>query len=190
MGRAARATIGDLVYGTLLENPALSDKKALFHADHKNLFTGAGSALTIEALIAAKKAMALQRTDAKEGKGRTLNIRPAYVIVPVALEDKAKQLIRSASVPTAQVNAGVDNPIRNFAEVIAEPRLDDDSATSWYQAARQGSDTLEVAYLDGIEEPYIDQMEGFTVDGIATKVRIDAGVAPLDYRGLNKSVGA
>jgi hypothetical protein len=108
----------------------------------------------------------------------------------VALEDKAKQLIRSASVPGADVNAGIDNPIRNFAEVIAEPRLDDDSAKSWYLAAAQGRDTIEVSYLDGVDKPYMEQQEGFTVDGVATKVRIDAGVAALDSRGLNKSVGA
>ena len=47
-----------------------------------------------------------------------------------------------------------------------------------------------MAYLDGVDVPYIDQMEGFTSDGIATKVRIDAGVSALDARGLNKSAGA
>ena len=108
----------------------------------------------------------------------------------MALEDRAKQLIRSASVPGADVNAGVDNPIRNFADVIAEPRLDDDSAKTWYLAAAQGRDTIEVSYLDGVDKPYMEQQEGFGVDGVATKVRIDAGVAALDSRGLNKSVGA
>jgi hypothetical protein len=36
----------------------------------------------------------------------------------------------------------------------------------------------------------MEQQQGFTVDGVATKVRIDAGVAPLDYRGLQKANGA
>ena len=39
-----------------------------------------------------------------------------------------------------------------------------------------------MAYLNGIDTPYMEQEQGFTVDGVATKVRIDAGVAPLDYR--------
>ena len=59
-----------------------------------------------------------------------------------------------------------------------------------YVAAAQGTDTIEVAYLDGMDTPYLEQQEGFTVDGIAWKVRIDAGVAALDYRGLVKSSGA
>ncbi|EMW3003843.1 TPA: peptidase, partial [Escherichia coli] len=45
---------------------------------------------------------------------------------------------------------------------------------------------IEVAYLNGVDTPYIDQMEGFSVDGVTTKVRIDAGVAPVDHRGLVK----
>ncbi|EAZ59655.1 ClpP-like prohead protease/major capsid protein fusion protein [Pseudomonas aeruginosa] len=190
MGMAAKATIGDLVYAILTSNPVLSDGKALFHADHKNLQTGASSALSIESLSKAKTQMATQKTEVEGGKPRTLNIRPAFVLTPVALEDKAKQIIRSASVPGAESNSGIENPIRNFAEVIGEPRLDDNSATAYYLAARQGSDTIEVAYLDGNELPYMEQQQGFTVDGAATKVRIDAGVAPLDFRGLQKSNGA
>ncbi|AYW39477.1 TPA: Clp protease ClpP [Pseudomonas aeruginosa] len=190
MGMAAKATIGDLVYAILTGNPVLSDGKALFHADHKNLQTGASSALSLESLSKAKTQMATQKTEVEGGKPRTLNIRPAFVLTPVALEDKAKQIIRSASVPGAESNSGIENPIRNFAEVIGEPRLDDNSATAYYLAARQGSDTIEVAYLDGNELPYMEQQQGFTVDGAATKVRIDAGVAPLDFRGLQKSNGA
>ncbi|WP_426762041.1 ClpP-like prohead protease/major capsid protein fusion protein [Pseudomonas aeruginosa] len=190
MGMAAKATIGDLVYAILTSNPVLSDGKALFHADHKNLQTGASSALSIESLSKAKTQMATQKTEVEGGKPRTLNIRPAFVLTPVALEDKTKQIIRSASVPGAESNSGIENPIRNFAEVIGEPRLDDSSATAYYLAARQGSDTIEVAYLDGNELPYMEQQQGFTVDGVATKVRIDAGVAPLDFRGLQKSNGA
>ena len=192
MGEAARATIGDLVYDTLTNNGKMKDGKPLFDASRKNLFTGNASALSIEAMSTAKTAMALQKTKpAKDGdKARTLNVRPAFLLCPVALEDKAKQLIRSASVPNAQVNAGVINPIKDFAQVISDPRLDDASSSSWYLAGKQNSDTIEVAYLDGVDVPYIDQMEGFTSDGIATKVRIDAGVSALDARGLNKSVGA
>lgn len=111
------------------------------------------------------------------------------MLVPVALETLANQTIKSASVKGADINAGIMNPIQNFAEVIAEPRLDAKDTSAWYLAAAKGTDTIEVAYLNGVDTPYIDQQEGFTTDGIATKVRIDAGVSPLDYRGLAKSTG-
>ncbi|WBT60644.1 ClpP-like prohead protease/major capsid protein fusion protein [Kosakonia oryzendophytica] len=181
MGRAAKGTIGDLVYAVLTRNVKLSDGKAIFHADHRNLAQGA---ISVTSLDNARKLMRLQ----KEGE-RSLNIRPAFMLVPVGLETTANQTIRSASVKGADVNAGIINPIQNFAEVIAEARLDDADAKAWYLTAAQGTDTIEVAYLNGVDTPYIDQQEGFTTDGIATKVRIDAGVAPLDYRGLVKSSG-
>ncbi len=183
MGRAAKATIGDLVYAVLTDNPKMSDGKALFSNDHKNTTTGAISVTSLD------KARQLMRTQKAPGTNRSLNIRPTYMLVPVAQETLATQTIKSASVKGADLNAGIVNPIRNFANVIAEPRLDDKSATGWYLAASAGSDTIEVAYLNGVDAPYIDQQEGFTTDGIATKVRIDAGVAPLDYRGLVYSTG-
>ncbi|EJX6543178.1 Mu-like prophage major head subunit gpT family protein, partial [Escherichia coli] len=148
--------------------PKLSDGKALFHADHKNIATGG---ISVSGLDAARQMMRLQ----KEGD-RALNIRPAFMLVPVALETVANQTIKSASVKGADANAGVINPIQNFAEVIAEARLDAADPKTWYLAAAQGTDTIEVAWLDGVDTPYIDQQEGFTTDGIATKIRIDAGV--------------
>ncbi|EJN5859565.1 Clp protease ClpP [Escherichia coli] len=182
MGRAAKATIGDLVYDVLTKNPKLSDGKALFHADHQNIATGG---ISVSGLDAARQMMRLQ----KEGN-RALNIRPAFMLVPVALETVANQTIKSASVKGADANAGVINPIQNFAEVIAEARLDAADPKTWYLAAAQGTDTIEVAWLDGVDTPYIDQQEGFTTDGIATKIRIDAGVTPLDWRGLVRSSAA
>lgn len=191
MGMAAKGTIGDLVYGILTSNPEMADGVALFHAaTHKNLQTGGGSALSVESLDKGRTQMRTQKTSADGGKQRPLNIRPAYLLTPVALEAKALQLINSTSVPTAQVNQGVANPIQGMAQVISEPRLDDNSATAWYLAAAQGTDTIEVAYLNGVDTPYMEQQQGFTVDGVATKVRIDAGVAPLDFRGLQKANGA
>lgn len=72
-------------------------------------------------------------------------------------------------------------------QVVVEQRLDKANNHEWHVTAAQGTDPIEVAYLDGMDVLYLDQQEGFTVDGIAWKVRIDAGVAALDYRGMVKS---
>lgn len=182
MGLAARSTVGDLVWAVLTSNPKMSDGKPLFHADHSNLVT---ADLSIEGLDTARKAMLMQ----KSGE-RRLNIRPAYMLTPVAIESRANQLIKSASVPGADANSGISNPLQNFATVIAEARLDDSSPTDYYLTAAQGRDTIEVAYLDGVDTPYLEQQQGFTIDGAAFKVRIDAGVAPLDWRGMVKAKSA
>lgn len=183
MGRAAKETIGDLVYAVLVDNKVMSDGKKLFSADHKNMTTGAIDVGNLD------KARQLMRTQKEPTTGRSLNIRPAFLLVPTALETIASQTIKSASVKGADINAGIINPIQNFASVIGEARLDDADPAAWYLASAKGSDTIEVAYLNGVDVPYIDQQEGFNTDGIATKVRIDAGVAPIDHRGLTYSSG-
>lgn len=188
MGAAARGTIADLVYAVLTQNIKMPDNKQLFHADHHNLLSGADSAMSIKALSAAKALMRSQKAAAEGGKGRALNIRPGFVLVPIELEDTALQLINSTSVPGADANSGISNPLKGFAEVIGEPRLSDSDVAQWFLAA-QGGDTVEVAYLDGMDAPWIEQQEGFTVDGVTTKVRIDAGVSALDHRGLVKAAG-
>ncbi|WP_324030974.1 ClpP-like prohead protease/major capsid protein fusion protein [Aeromonas caviae] len=188
-GAAARGTIGDLVYAVLTGNVKMPDNKALFHADHNNLLAGAESAMGIKALSAAKTLMRGQRAVGADSKpGRALNIRPGYALVPIELEDTALQLINSTSVPGADANSGIANPIKGFVDVIGEPRLSDAGTEAWYLAAK-GGDTIEVAYLDGQDTPWIEQQEAFTVDGVTTKVRIDAGVSALDYRGLVKAAG-
>lgn len=183
MGEAAKATIGDLVYSLLMKGYKMNDGQELFSAKHNNNITDA-TAMDIAGLDKARQMMRSQKSG-----NRHLNIRPGFVLVPTALETTANQVIKSASVKGADVNAGVNNPLQNFAEVIAEPRLDDAAALDWYLAAARGRDTIEVAYLNGVETPFIEQQQGFNVDGVATKVRIDAGVAPRDYRGLVKAKG-
>lgn len=183
MGRAAIRTVGDLVYALLGSSHKMSDGKALFHADHNNLM-GAG-ALSIARYDEAKTKMARQ----KEGNS-VLNIRPAYHIVPVSMESTAKALL-SAEFDPSMAEARVPNPVRGMAEVIADARLDEQSTTISYLAASPTQyDTIEVAYLDGNDQPYMEQQQGFTVDGAVFKVRMDAGVAPLSYRTLLKMPGA
>lgn len=185
MGGAAKATIGDLAYGVLTGSVKMSDNKTLFHADHKNIYD-ATAGMSIEALGGARQLMVSQTAG---GVKRKLNIRPGFVLVPTALELATRQIIQSTSVRGADANSGIANPLNNFAEVIAEPRLDDQASANWYLAAAKGRDTIEVAYLDGVDLPYIEQQQGFTVDGVTSKVRIDAGVSPRDFRGLVKSTG-
>ncbi len=190
MGRAAARTVGNLVYLLLTSNGKFTDGKALFHADHKNLIA---KDMDMVGLDEARKLMRLQ----EDANGDSLNITPAFVLVPAALESAARRAILSSSSvfpvgdeSTINQNPGIINVVKDMAEVIVEPRLDKANSKEWYVAAAKGMDTIEVAYLDGMDTPYLEEQEGFTVDGVAWKVRIDAGVAALDYRGLLKSNGA
>lgn len=186
MGRAARRTIGDLVFAILTSNPTMADGVALFHADHANLATS-GAAPNVTSMSAARTAM---RTQREKSGGPVLNVTPKYMLVPAALETVSRQLLTSSFEPTA--NKGhATNPVAGMAELITDGRLDAVSATAWYLAADPNAfDTIEVAYLDGVQAPYVEQQQMWTADGVEMKVRIDAGVAPLDFRTLYKNPGA
>jgi len=182
LGRSASRTIGDLVYSVLTTNAAFVDGKPLFSADHGNS-DETGAAMSPAILGELRRKMRLQKDDF----GTALNISPAFVIVPAGLESAAMQVLNSTSLPGAEMNSGIANPVSKMGQLIVESRLDPMPTPYWYVAAEQGSDTIEVAYLDGVDTPYLEEQEGWSVDGVSLKVRIDAGVAPLDYRGLARS---
>ncbi|ABQ38500.1 ClpP-like prohead protease/major capsid protein fusion protein [Bradyrhizobium sp. BTAi1] len=188
MGRAAKRTVGNLVYGVLTVNANMADGKPLFHTAHGNLATGAGSVMSADSLDAGRAAMAKQVDP--DANAVALNIRPSFLLTPVAMQGKAHQFMASQSEP-GQNNAAVANRVANMAEVISDARLDVNSATAWYLAGSPSQyDTIEVDYLDGVAQPVLEQREGWNVDGVEFKVRHDAGVNLLDYRALYKSAGA
>jgi ATP-dependent protease ClpP protease subunit len=190
LGRAAKRTVGNDVYGVLNTNPNMGDGVALFHAaTHKNLATGGGSALSATSLQAADLAMGTQKD--RSNPDVTLGIKPKYILVPRALKYTARQVLLSASA-LGQSNPAVINPVQNAVdEIVDEARLDTASATAWYLAADQNAtDTVEIQYLNGVQEPLLEQAEEFDVDGMKFKVRLDYGVKALAWEGLYRAAGA
>jgi ATP-dependent Clp endopeptidase proteolytic subunit ClpP len=175
MGAAARRTVGNEVIKVLTGDPNMDDGTKLFSNGKGNKVA---TALGEIALIAAKTAMRKQ----KDGDA-TLNITPSYLIVPAALETLAIQLMNN-TVKLGGTNNEM-NPVSGLATVLADARIDAVDPTYWFLAANPGLiDTVEVAYLNGVAQPFIDSSEGWTVDGTKLKVRHDFGVRALDYKGL------
>ena len=186
-GSAARLE-NRTVYSVLTTNAALSDTVALFHATHANLATGGASALQFSSLTTMRAAMRVQ----KGLQNEELNIAPAGIIVPAALEQTAYQLTSSNYVPAvkAEVNEFRQGG-RTALEPIIEPILDANSATAWYGFASNSQvDTVEYCYLDGAEGPVIESEMGFDVDGMSLKCRLDFATKAIDFRGLYKAAGA
>lgn len=183
MGRAAHRTVGNLVYAILNDNPNMSDGVALFHASHANLLT-TGSALAVASIDAARAAMAKQKDS--DSIATALNIRPKHLLVPVELEGTARVMLESEFDPAKTQR--VPNHVRGIASLVSDARL---SGTNWFMAADANMhDTIEVAYLNGNSSPVLEQKDGWNVDGVQFKVRLDAGVKALDFRGLLKATGA
>lgn len=180
MGRAARRTIGNLVYAVLTANPNMADGIPLFHATHGNL--AAGSVPSITSFSAARVAMARQKDTDGIASGFS---RPKFVIVPPELTDAVSAVLNSEF---SNADTRAPNTARNMVTPIEEARL---QGTAYYFVADpMNVPPIEVTYLDGNESPYLEQRGGWHVDGTEFKVRIDAGVNPLDHRGIYKNPGA
>jgi hypothetical protein len=177
-GFAAASLESDVVYAILTANAALSDTVALFHATHANL---AGAAVpSITTLAELRKLIRLQKgTDG----ARPLNLMGKYVIVPAALELAVLQLM--AQVTPNQ--ASQVNPFQNLVPVV-EPRLDAASASQYYMTADPNQvDTVEYGYLEGQQGVYTETRQGFEVDGMEIKARLDFAAKAIDHRGMARN---
>lgn len=184
MGRAASRMIGDLVWGVLIDNAKLSDNKALFHADHNNLIQDAGKTITIATTDQMRVQMATQQDKVSK---RSLNLRLAMLLVPTAMETTANVLRSSQYDPDDTGNTRAPNPFQNAFGVVSDVRLQDADPLSWYASSDPNmTDTIEVAFLDGNDQPFLDSKDGWNSDGVEYKVRIDAAAAAMGEKGLIK----
>ena len=185
MGRAAARVPGDLAYIVLTSNALLADGVALFAAGHNNL--GTGGVISVVTVGEARELMALQSDISGNSNGS--NILLEFLLVPVQLEDVANVLRTSEFDPDNANQSRAPNPRRNTFKVVGEPRLSADNVTQWYATAGPSMDTVEVAFLDGIQEPRIEEKEGWTVDGAEFKVALDVAAAPMEHRTFVRNAG-
>lgn len=186
MGQAAKRTVGDAVFNILTTNPQLSDGVVLFHASRNNLVSP-GSAISTATVDGMRVLMATQ----KDKDGRVVRVPLKYIVVPVGLGGLARTVLESQFEVSGSKNLTTPNIVRNTFEVVEDPRLDAASPTAWYGVADPNLfDGLVVGYLDGNQTPYLESKEGWSVDGTAWKVRIDAAAAVADPIGLAKNPGA
>lgn len=187
-GRAASRTVGDLVYFVLTSNPTmLQDGQPLFDAAHENIAADAGPP-TIDRLDEMSVILGLQTDPDDNAHG--LNLPLQRVFVPLELRTTARVLLRSQYDPDNVGNSRADNPFQGEFDVVADPRLSQNSATEWYGSTNPDNfDLIEVGFLEGNQEPFMETKEGWTVDGVEMKVRIDAAAAPLDFRTIVRNPG-
>ncbi len=184
LGQAARRTIAKAVFNLINSNPVLADGFALFSAQHGNLL--GGSVISTSSVDAMRVAMGGQ----KDSDGNRIRVPMKALLTPIALGGLARTVRTSQFEVGGNKNLTTPNIVQNTFEVIDDGRLDDASATAWYGVANPAFiDGIVIGYLDGNQTPYLEQEEGFTVDGVAWKVRLDAAPAVADYRGIYKNPG-
>ena len=187
LGRAAARTVEADVYALLALNgglgPTMSDTKTLFHADHGNLTTSA--AITMVALDLDRVAMASQRDVSGNDY---LDLRPAVLLLGIANGGTARAINGAQYDPDTANKLQKPNIVNGlFRDIVDTPRI---SGNRRYLFADPNeTPTLEVAFLDGASDPYLEVQDGFDVDGARYKVRLDYGVAAVDYRGAVTNAG-
>lgn len=186
MGAGTRRGLGDRVFALLTGNPILDDGIALFHASHGNLVTP-GTAISTVSIDGVRVLMATQ----KDSTGRTIRVPLKFVLVPVGQGGIARQVLESQYEIGANKNNTAPNYVRNTFTVLEDPRLDEADPKAWYGIADPAViDGIVIAYRDGNQNPIVTQKEGWNVDGIEFKVRLDAAPAIADFVGLAKNPGA
>lgn len=191
LGAAAARTIEADVYATLALNsnlgPTMSDGNALFY--NRTLTgtnIGTGAALSMAALDADRVVMASQ----KDISGNDyLDLRPAVLLVPLSLGGSARSINNAQYDPDTANKLQKPNIVNGlFRDIVDTPRL---SGTRRYLFADpMEAPVIEVAFLDGVQDPYLELQNGFDVDGAKYKVRLDYAVGGVGYQGAVTNAGA
>ena len=197
MGNRAARLIDQLFFSRLLSNPAQADSKALFSTNHKNLLSGASSALSSDSL---KKAIQLF-LDQVDADGQPISVEPKYLLVPTALKHLAIELTQGATL----IMSGTDNAVRPALNVLSDENLqvisspylgnsayEGSSQTGWYLFGDPKTvDTWEIGFLKGKRTPTVERGEtDFNTLGLWFRVYFDLGVREQDHRGMVKANGA
>lgn len=197
MGNRAARLIDQLFFSRLLSNPAQADGKALFSTNHKNLLSGASSALSSDSL---KKALQLF-LDQVDADGQPISVEPKYLLVPTALKHLAIELTQGATL----IMSGTDNAVRPALNVLSDENLqvisspylgnsayEGSSQTGWYLFGDPKTvDTWEIGFLKGKRTPTVERGEtDFNTLGLWFRVYFDLGVREQDHRGMVKANGA
>lgn len=183
LSRAAKRTLAKFVFDFLRSNAAIYDSKALFHADHNNLFTGA---LDKTSLAAHRLAM-LKQTELTSND--RIGITPTRLVVPVELQEAAVDLFKLS---TNNEKTFIQSLTMNIIPVWYWT-----DANDWCTAADPADiPGIEVGFLDGKQEPELFVQDApnvgsmFSADKLTYKLRHIYGGAVCDYRAFTKAVVA
>ncbi|MCC9662888.1 hypothetical protein LPA49_20295 [Pseudoalteromonas sp. MB41] len=181
LARAAARTLSKFAWDFYLNNRNAPDGKALFHADHNNLFS---AALSQEELMVHWRAIMNQQ---ELDTGEMLEIEPAFLLCSLGNVDAAFDLFQR-----------LQNNDKGFAqqlnlEILRVPGATDPNDWGLMTDPSELAN-FEMGFLDGMENPEIftQDMQNvgtvFTNDQTTMKIRHIYGGQCTDYRGATKAL--
>lgn len=188
-GRSSKLTVEVAVYSLLAQNsglgPTQTDGQPFFHANRKNVSTSA--AITVNAIDADRVVMGKQKDPSNN---EYLDLRPAILLVPLEIGGTAR-VINANEYDTKDNSFQTANKVRGlFRDVVDSARMSDISATRRYLFADPNVwPAIVVSWLEGQTEPFLDSTDGWRVDGVEWKLRLDFGVKEFDARAAVTNAG-
>lgn len=181
LARAAARTLSKFAWDFYLNNRNAPDGKALFHADHNNLFS---TALSQEELMVHWRAIMNQQ---ELDTGEMLEIEPAFLLCSLGNVDAAFDLFQR-----------MQNNDKGFAqqlnlEILRVPGATDPNDWGLITDPSELAN-FEMGFLDGMENPEIftQDMQNvgtvFTNDQTTMKIRHIYGGQCTDFRGATKAL--
>jgi hypothetical protein len=189
LGRAGKLTIEKAFYTKLALNgglgPTYGAAPLFDDTEHGNVSTGA--AISAAAIDADRVKMANQK---EPNSNEYADLRPSILLVPVGLGGVARIINTSQYDPDTVSNKAQMKPnvvAGLFADIVDTPRI---SGTRRYLFADPSiAPVFLVSFLEGQQEPVLETQDGWRVDGVEMKARLDFGIDAVDFRGAVTNAG-
>jgi hypothetical protein len=187
-GRAAGLSIESDVYALLNANSGLGylpDGSTPF-------FTGAnistGAALSVSALDADRVQIAMQKDISANEYLNLAKFGEMTLLVPVTLGGQARLLNSNIYDPSTSSKFQVNNIVKGmFKDVVDSPRL---SGTRRYIFTNPAdAAAIKVAFLNGVQAPFMETKQGWRTDGAEWKLRLDYRAQWFDAKGALTNAG-
>ena len=189
LGQAAGRTIEKDVYALLAMNngagPTMRNGLTLFHPEHRNVMA-AGTPPSVAAFDAIRVLLGSQMDPAGNDY---LDITASIWLGSLALGGIAR-VINSAEFDTdVRDQFEIPNKARNtFRDLVDTPRLN--GSPAWYAFADPNIEpVIEVAFLDNVRVPTLEQETNFRTDGLSWKVVHRYGVGAVGVIGAVRNAG-
>jgi ATP-dependent protease ClpP protease subunit len=185
LGRAAGLSVELDAYALLVSNPTMSDGNALFSSAHNNLIAS-GVAPTVTAIDAMRVLLANQ---VDVSGNEVLDLKAAVAVSPTSLGGLLRVINTSQYDPDANNKLQRANMVLGiFSDIVDTARL---TGTRYYIFADPNvAPVIEVAFLNGVAEPFMDMQDGWRFDGTEWKVRLDYAVGAIGWEGAVSNPGA
>lgn len=190
-------TIQDLAINVLVNNGALLDGTALFHADHGNLIAAGNGGVPSDAEASDMRKLMERQTNVGDGR-HFVSLTPKIVIVPTELHDAARRTYSPLSelmeVKAPATDATINVNRGTVDDIISLPELEAKDSTNgtkyWYTLADPMlAAAIKIVHQRGFESGRTDTW--FDADRQTRYFRLETRVAAFanHYRGICRNDG-